>query len=292
MLAAVIKKSFKKVIETPAISLFFVLFLILINLLASYTYSAQNKIVYIVLEFCMYALFCVFLSGWFQTVKTAYKKEAEDKANLYSAFLEGIGKNIVKGSLSVLIYFALFVFVIFCAQYVAAKYFGSINFVFQDLQNVSQTPQGLMEYFKGLTDEQKYILYGWELCSVVAIMTFNFIFMFYFPCVFDERSSKPILRPLSSIYKSIAFLFKNFFAALVLWLIIFVCYFVLMILNVAFAQNQILSLLCLLVFIYFVSFMVMLIFNYYESKQTPKLEQLENETKEEDNSSDGGNSLG
>ena len=96
ILGSVIKKSFRKVIETPAISLFFVLFLILVNLLVSYTYSAQNKIVYIILEFCLYAFLCVFLSGWFQAVKIAYKKEREEKTNLYSVFLEGVGKNIVK----------------------------------------------------------------------------------------------------------------------------------------------------------------------------------------------------
>ena len=151
------------------------------------------------------------------------------------------------------------------AQFIALKKFGDINFFMDAIAKLTQENGNLAQYFNGLDDNQKYIIYGWNICIMLSLMAFNFISLFYFPAVF-YNDKKIFLRPLAAIWDSLKFLFKNFFPAIALSIFIYALNMILAFLNAQFAQNVILSVLLLLVYIYFISYIVMLIFNYYEAK--------------------------
>ncbi len=271
-----IKKSFNCIVENPSITLFLVLFMIGANILASYVLAAKVQVIGQILILCLFALLFVFFSGWFKVIKESCDREKIKEKNFYSLFLEGIGANIVPVSIGIVIYTIFMFLSILCAQFVALHFFGDINFFIEGMTKVANEQGNIMDYFSTLDVNQKFAIYGWNLCIIAFVALFNFIFTFYFPAMFDSEKNV-FLRPLISIWEGLKFLFKNFFGAIGLTLFIYVINTVLAILNARFAQNTIISIILLLIYIYFVSFVVMLIFNYYETKN---------------NSSDGSDCIG
>ncbi|MBQ8476684.1 hypothetical protein IJ531_06460 [bacterium] len=253
-----------------------VLFLIGANLLASSILKSQSGILAQVLILCLFALIFVFFAGWFEVIKNSTQREKIKEKNFYSIFLEGIGLNVIPSAIGIVVYTVLVFLAVFLAQFIALKFFGDINFFLNDLNKISLEGGNFAQYFNSLDVNQKYIVYGWNLCIIASVLIFNFLSLFYFPAIFYCESNI-FLRPFIAIYRALGFLFKNFFAALALGIIIYILNMLLAFLNAAFAQNAIISVLLLLVYIYFISWVVMLIFNYYEAKN---------------NSSDRSNSVG
>ena len=267
ILADSIKKSFNCIIENPSITLFLVLFLIGANILASYILSSQVKILAQILMLCLLAFIFVFFSGWLQVIKESNDREKIKEKNFYSIFLEGIGANIIPVSIGIIIY-TLFVFLaLIVAQYIALHFIGDINFFLDDLNKISAQNGNFMEYFNKLDLNQKYIVYGWNIAIIVSVAIFNFLSLFYFPAIYYSEK-KIFIRPFMSIWESLKFLFKNFLGALCLSVFIYILNMILAFLNAGFAQNVVLSILFLLLYIYFISYIVMLIFNYYEAKNS------------------------
>lgn len=265
ILISSIKKSFDCVIKNPAITLFLVLFLIVLSILAKYIIAAKTIAIAITLFLCFLALVFAYFSGWFKVIKESCDKEKIKEKNFYMIFLEGIGENIIPTALGLIIYSALMIFVVYLSQLVAFKVFGSISFFLDGLNKVTSENGNLIEYFNSLDDNQQYIIYGWNICIMVSVAIFNFVSMFYFPAILDTKNNQ-FIKPFSAILKSLKFLFKNFFGAVALSILIYILNMIIAYLNTIFAQNVILSTLLLLVNIYFVSWAIMLIFNYYEAK--------------------------
>ena len=263
-----IKKSFDCIISNPSITLFLVLYLIASSILAAIIMSATTKIIAQILVLCLLALILVFLSGWFKIIKESTEKEKIKDKNFYAIFLEGIGEGIVPVSIGALLYI-VFVFVsILVAQVVAYNVFGDINFFMEELNKISTEQYNIAQYINSLDINKQYTLYGWNICIMVSVLIFNFLSMFYFPAILSSNK-KIILRPFIAIWDSLKFLFKNFFATVFIGLylcILNMAIAFLKFLNARFLQNQIVSVILLLIYIYFISYAVMLIFNYYEAK--------------------------
>jgi len=264
ILIEAIKNSFKKILNNPAIQLFLILFLIVIQLLASYAYVAQSKIIYIMLRLCMFAVVCVFISGWVNVIKEALDEKKEKRP--YGAFLEGIGKNILTSSICTILYCIVLSAVFYIAQIIAIKMFGNVDFLFKDLQTLNPDNASIMEYYSNLSIEKRKILFGWEMCSLGAIAVLNFLFLFYLPIVFCNVEKNKFLHPIICILKSIIFSIKNFFTTVAILILAYFGTMILAVLNALFIQNPILSLLFLLAIIYLCAFIVVLLFDYYIKK--------------------------
>ena len=265
-----IKKSYKCVVENPSITMFFVIFLIGANILISYILSTQSKTLGQILILCLFALICIFISGWFKVIQESMDLDNIKEKKYYALFLEGIGENIIPTTLGTIIYSAILFLIIFISQYIALKQFGSIDFVLNDFNSISQKNMNFMQYFQTLTSEQKYIIYGWNFCILCGLAIFNFAFLFYFPALILEKVEGKwkniFLRPLIALWKNLKFFFKNFLWVLLISISIHIIHMILAILNAHFAQNLILSVVFLLIYIYFVAMVVMFIFNYYDKK--------------------------
>lgn len=259
------KKSFSNVVANPTITMFLVLFLILSNLMAVYMFSSKTVIVATILSFCLFMLTLSFISGWLYIVKEISIEGEKENKNYFSVFLEGIGKNIIPVGIGSFIYTLLLVLVLLITGKIAFLLFGSLDFIAKDITVLTQDTNQFIQHLEKLNDNQKYILYSWQLCFIFASAVFNFILLYYFPSIiYNEKNI--FLRAFSALWIAIKFLFKNFFSSLFVYLTIYLTYFALSILKFFFMQNTIISILILFFYIYFICGAVMLIFNYYGQK--------------------------
>ena len=265
-----IKKSFRIVVENPTITLFFVLFLIISNFLAPYIMIAQSKIVALIIALCIFFLTTVFLAGWFQMLKEVSKEEDISKLkdkNFFATFLEGISKNGIAVTIGVIIYLSLLSVVLFLTSEIALRLFGSLDFIFRDMMvNASRSVDNAINYLQNLSDDQKFMIYGWQFSFVIASMIYNFFFLFIAPIIVKDDNKNQFIKPFIAFVSSICFSFKNFFGTLGVFFIIYIIYFTLGITKAIIGSNVILSIVILFIYIYFISGALVLIFNYYEQK--------------------------
>lgn len=260
------KKSFSQVMTNPIITLFLILFIIISNLFMGYAYSAKSFVTTLVVSTCAFLLSICFIAGWFNVIKDVAKDEKAENKNYFSIFMEGIGKDVFPIGVGCLIYGILLTVVLILTGKIAHHAFGSLDFITKDIIPIAQDNSALMEYLNKLTDEQKYIISAWELSLIFSTMVFNFIMLFYFPSIIYNEKANIFIKPLVSLKDGICFLFKNFFGALSIHISIYIVYMLIGIINAAFGNNFVISILLVFFNIYFISIAIMLIFNYYEQK--------------------------
>ena len=209
-----IKKSFHTVIENPTITLFFVLFLIISNFLAPYIMIVHSKIIAIIIALCVFFLTTVFLAGWFQMIKEAAKEEDISKLkdkNFAAIFLEGITKNGITVTVGTVVYLFLLTIVLYLTSEIALKLFGSLDFIFRDMMiNASGSIDNAIDYLQKLSDDQKFILYGWQFSFIISSMIYNFFFLFLAPIAVKDDNKNQFIKAFSAFISSICFSFKNF----------------------------------------------------------------------------------
>ena len=265
-----IKKSFKITIGNPSITLCLVIFLIFLNILASYIKTPLMAII-------SFLATSAFFSGWFQVVKETFDIEKLKEKKLGTTFFEGVGKNIIPTTLGMIFSIIIFNLVAFALTFIASKIFGTLEFISQDMATISQDADSIAKYLQSLTPEKLYAIYGWALSGIIAMGIYGFLMLFYMPAIISNDKNNIFLKPIIGIAKSICFVFKNFIGSFAIYALISTIYVLLVLFNALFAKNIILSMLMLFVYVYFISFVVVLIFNYYGQKN---------------NHSDGADSIG
>lgn len=266
MLIKSIKNSLKTLVYNPSTILFPVIFLIIINYLMASVMTAKTKVVATIIILCVYVLFSGFLAGWFNVIKKSYDVDKIKEKNYLSIFLEGFGKNIFPVSLGLLLFCLLLILVLYFASMFATKMFGSLDFVFKDPYFIARDSVNFAEYFKNLPDEKLYIIYCWQLCMAFASGLFSFLMLFFFPALSDKKVKNVFLKPFIALKNSIVFVFKHFFAALFIYVLIHIVHILIALINAFVGQNVVLSLILFFFYMYFIVFSVVLIFNYYDFK--------------------------
>ena len=259
------KKTYNAVISNPSITMILVLFLIASALLAKDFQGIMN-IPDILKTLCLLLLSLTFISGWFYLFKNISTSKTKEDKNYFAEFLEGVGKNILPFFIGSIVYVSLFLVITFLTVKFAHNAFGSLDFFIKDFVLIANNNNALIEYFDKLSDNEKYIIYAWQLTFIVVSMLFNFIFLFYFPSIVYEEKYNMFLKPFVALKNAIRFIFKNFFGSLFLYFALYFVYVFFNIIRVYTSNNLILSALLLFVYIYFITFAIMLIFNYYEQK--------------------------
>lgn len=260
------KKTYADVMNNPSVTFLLVLFLIISGLFSAQMLISGTLIVALLFSFCAFLTCLCFFSGWSQILKVISSKKTNEEENYFPIFLEGIGKNIASVGIASFIYVVIMVCVFFITGKIANSAFGSLDFLVKDLAVIAQDNKALMEYFNKLSNEQQFTIYSWQLSFIFASMLYNFVLLFYLPAIIFEDCKNIFLRPVIALKKAILFLFKNFFAALFIYLGFYFTYVLFAILKVKFSSNILISVLLLFFYIYFLSFVVMLIFNYYEQR--------------------------
>ena len=258
-----IKQSFKVVGLNPSLALFFILFLLTFNFLLAYILMAKTIIVALLLSFCAFLLLISFFSGWLGLIKNIAKNDYVCEKP-FATFLEEIGKNIIPIAIALFVYFFVMLSVILLTGEVNFKIFGNPDAIFQEIMVKAQSPAVFSEYIKNLTDEQKFLIYGWQLTIFFMTSVVNYLFMFY-PCaLLDKIDTNVFLKPFIALKKTFVFTFKNFAKTLGLYLLTGVFSIVLMFAKQLLSTLKFGGIIFLFLYIYFVIFIVVLIFNYYE----------------------------
>ncbi len=268
MIINLIKKSYGTIMENPAIMLFFVLFLMVFNYLASWVLLVNSKNIAIILIVCMFLCCCAFFSGWLQVIKESHEKDKFKEKNMGSIFLEGVGKNITSIIIGVLLYSVISFLVAFLSSEIAQTIFGSLDDIVKGFLSASAQNITFNQYFNNLSLDDKYIVYSWQISILLGLALMNFIFLFYFPAILDEKKYNSFLKPFVAIKNMFCFLFKNFFGILGFYILINLFYFALIVLRALMGANILLSMIFFFIYICFLSFVIMLIFNYYEEKNS------------------------
>lgn len=264
MFSGLVKKSFDAVNENSAITLFFVLFLIVVNFFLPYIFSAKSFITTSVLMICLFLFTAVFIAGWISVLKESIEKEKIKEKNYSAIFFDGAGKNFIPVVMSLFIYVFLLAIILFLAGKFAQYFFGSLDFLFKDILNLASEQNAFMNYIKTLSVEQLYVIYGWQLSFMLAIAVFNFFFLFMGPAIAKENKVNMFLKAFVAFKDSVFFTFKKFLPVVgIYFLICFISGF-LNILRAITASNIIFAILFLFIYIYFAAYSIMLIFNYYE----------------------------
>ncbi len=262
------KKSFLTVLSNPSVTLFFVLFLILSNFIASYAFLSKKILIVTLISICTILLTLSFMSGWFQVVKDISLDEEKKEKNYFPIFLEGIGKNIIPIAIGSVIYITLFSLVMFLTAKIASHFFGNLDFLIKDIVAISQNNDAAIEYFKNLPVDKQYTLYAWQLSFMLVGAIFSFVTFFFFPSIVFEKKGNIFQKPFFALFSQLKVLFKNFFSSLGLFFGIYLIYMILGILKTTtiFTTSPVLPLLFLFIYIYFICFVVMVVFNYYGKK--------------------------
>ena len=231
-----------------------------------YAYGAKSAITTLIISTCTLLLSLCFVAGWFNVIKDIAKNNETQNKNYFAIFIEGIGKDVYSVGIACLIYGILLTILLVLTGKAAHHIFGSLDFITKDIMTIAQDNNAVIEYLKKLTDEQKYIISAWELSLIFSTMVFNFIMLFYFPSIIYNEKTNTFLKPFVGLKDSVCFLFKNFFGAISIHICIYIIYMLIGIINAAYGNNFVISILLVFFNIYFISIAIMLIFNYYEQK--------------------------
>jgi len=261
-----IKDSWNKAVTNPVLGLFFVLFLIAINFLATYALSAKHLSSRLIFYVCIFMTLTAFFSGWFNLIKeTVSNKEAENKIN-FSTFIEGIGKNTASAIIGVIIYITCISVILIAVGQLCFYLFGSPEEIFKEIFPILQDTKAFGEYLNKISPEKQMIILGWELAVYLSASIVHFIFFFYVPALFSNEKTNFFLKPFLAIKDTFIFICKNFPIAFMAFLTIQLLNLFLTTILTIFSTNSLLSLITLFAYIYFIIFSIMLIFNCYEQK--------------------------
>lgn len=267
----IIKKSLIITKNNPILTLAFVIYLIVLSVFLPKVASLQPNWLTLITMFAILLLNAGFFAGWFEMVKYAienskkdYENDEEkflDTINLREHFFDAIPPYILPVAVSVMLYYTLFLLVIVACVYIANKYIGNVDFLLNDIKNLTQSSAAL-EYMKNLPTEKTTIIYGWNILLTAAISIFGVLTIFWPSALYYGKNGSK--NPLSAFWHSFTAIFRKPLGVIGLNIFIAILVMILMPIGGLFALNPIASFIYMILTIYVFVFLVVLIFSYYE----------------------------
>ena len=273
-----IKKAFDITKENIVTAQPLIVFLLVISLTSVGLAQQSNKIAFIIFFISNFLLTTAFLSGWFYMVKKTielskvkYARVEEKSAasfDLLKDFFPGVSAYFVPVTVIILIYVLLSACIVYFVGIDWGFGYLSSNNIHPDkiYQTALQSQQALEKYLYSMTFAQIRAINIWMMALTCAVTLFNFVTMFWFPAIFYIEKIN-FWTPFVSFWKSLKFLFKNFFGAFGIMCFLSVLNFIVFMINAIFSINIILSVIAFFIMFYFATYYVILIFSYYDTKQ-------------------------
>ena len=200
MIFGLIKKSYETVMENPSITLYFVLYLIVLNFLAAWVITSNNINASITLIVASMLLSMAFSSGWFQVFFESVDKDKIKEKNYFSIFLEGMGKNIIPVTIASIIFAFVMIGVIILSSVILNLLYENFDSILKEIIIIaSGAPAG--DFMKSLSENQKYMLYIWQMVINLLSAICIFIFMYYFPSIIKSNCENMFLKPFYELRK-------------------------------------------------------------------------------------------
>lgn len=259
-----------------------VLFLLLLSIYLGIAKNAPDNIAsFILLLITIVFMISAFFAGWLFMVKKAISISKidfiidEDKSkasfNLIKEFPIGIGEYFLPFLVGIILYTALFFSLLFIGFQIGVHFIGKIGLGLNELKASLASPASMKVLVSSLSKEQLIKLNAWNFLLLIIMSIFSFITMFW-PAELVTKTKNAFV----ALFNSVKFTFKNFLAAIIIFIYISVINFIVSLINAFAAVNPITYFISLLVYFYFLVYVVVLIFLYYDSKNTTKTENISN----------------
>ncbi len=269
----------ENIILTTPLVFFLLLFSIYLGISQNAPANIVSAILLLITILCMVS---AFFAGWFFMVKKAIcldKQEFiidEDKAkasfNLIKEIPVGIGEYFFSFIGALFLYTGLFFLLMFIGYQIGINFIGNAGLSINELKTVMNSPETLKTFAASLSAAQLSKLKLWDFLLMGVMGIYSFITMFW-PVLIVMKTKNPFI----AFFKSLAFTFKNFPSALILFLYISLINFVISLVvsystikPIASFLPMILYLMSMLLYFYFVVYVIVLIFLYYDSKTNEK----------------------
>ncbi len=270
----IIKKSYETTVNNPTIMIFWVAYLFIIPICSQILLKTQGSFLFIAALLMIILLNSAFFAGWFAIIKKAVKNADKVYLDADEKYKDILSLNAVFfGSIPSYILPVLGVFVIYAAGYTlwlmtatlfAQKFIGNIDFLIENIKNISGSTAQTLQYLQSLSVDQLKVIYGWQIFLVFAITVFGLFTLFLPAALYFEKDNKK--NPLKAFVDSAKTILKRPLGVLGFSLVIQFLFFILMTAQILCMFNIFLYFVYLVISIYITVFMVVLLFNYYDKR--------------------------
>ncbi len=270
MTSDIFSKAFHVVKDSPFITLYFVLYLIILFLIIPVMHAGGNIFLRSILSVLSLLLTCAFMAGWFGMIKTAvitYKKDKtpeeklEEAVRLKNNFFCSVSNYI----LPVILGFVVFVALLYLHSYLSDILFGKIDNVLEDISKYSNNQEAFKTYLLTLPESVwstiiKKVTFSYVICSFITMAYLFFAASLYL-------NKKCTLNPIYAVGGAAKTMFQRFFETVIIFIFLIVLNFVLMSLQAFYIDNVVISFVTMILRIYFAAYIIVLIFDLYEQNQ-------------------------
>lgn len=270
MNAGFFSKAFNVVKDSPFVTLYFVLYLIILFLIIPVILAGKNIFLTSILSVLSLLLTCAFMAGWFGMIKTtivAYKKDKtpEEKFDEAIRLKNNFFCSVSNYILPVILGFVVFIIFLYLHSYVSDILFGRIDNVLSDISRYSNNQEAFKTYLLTLPESVwstiiKKGIFSYMICSFIT-----FVYLFWAASLYLNK--KCTLNPLYAVGDAVKTMFQKFFETILIFIFLIVLNFVLMSLQAYYINNVVISFVTMILRIYFAAYIIVLIFDLYEENQ-------------------------
>ncbi len=269
------KKSLDIVKDNPFITLYFVLYLIVLFLIIPFFIAGRNILIAMILGVLMLLLTCAFVSGWFNMIKTStlnFKKDKtpeqklEEAIKLKDDFFCGVSAYILPVIAGTVVVIGLF----YLHSYLSDLFFGKIDEIIYDLSKHANDTEAIKNYFITLPESTWAVIFKKSIFSYIICSFITLFFLYWSASLYLNKNCS--LNPFFAILDSIKVMFKKFFETAAVFVILMIINFILISIQAFFMENVIISFITMILRIYFAAYIVVLIFDLYEANKLKNAE--------------------
>lgn len=251
------------IIATPLL-----LFLLILNVYLVIAKNAVKTLPSTILFFLtLFLMISAFFAGWFYMIKVAvynYKNETSEKTkdsySLLNEFPAGIA-DYIKPFCGFVLLYVIFSDIAFFSVYQAGiKLIGGVGISLSQFYAATEAPIAMQTLLESLTRAQLMKINYWYLLTLVAVLIFSVVTLFW-PIEIFYSTKNPII----AFFKSVSRIFTHP-QIILLFLYIVILNFILLIFNYISMFNPITYFIMTLIFFAFIVYVFVLLFLYYDEK--------------------------
>lgn len=284
------KRAFKITNENIILATPLVLFLFFLSIYLDVSRNAPVTIgSKILLLITVVFMLSAFFAGWFFMLKKAIdldKQEFiidEDRAKASLALIKeipvGIGEYFIPFIGAMILYTIVLSLLLFAGYHIGVHFIGKVGIPFEHLRTAIGSSVAMKALITSLSKEQLIKMNSWSMLFLSTMTVFYFLTMFWGAHIVMKNKN-----PFVALFQSLAFTFKNFFSAIILFVYISFVNFVVSMINAVSTLNPFTYFLSMLIYFYFLVYVVVLVFLYYDRENSNGIEQKN----ENQNNSDSG----
>ena len=268
--AGLFKKSFNIVKDNPFITLYFVLYLIVLFLIIPVMLAGRNLFISSILGVLILLLSCAFMAGWFGMIKTAtvaYQEDRtpEEKLNEAIRLKNNFFCSVSNYILPVIAGFVGLIALLYVQSYISYVLFRKIDYISAELSKFANDAEGFRNYLINMPKETWAVIFKKGIFTYLVCSFLTMLYLFWAASLYLNKQCSQ--NPFLALVNSIKAMFKKFFESILIFIFLIVLNFVLISVQGYYIENVVISFITMILRIYFAAYIIVLIFDLYEESQ-------------------------